>query len=65
VGGADIETRINEYLTGIPDWTKEAWDRPELQGVIFETDDQGRALSIERIRRETVKPEISDRDVEV
>ena len=50
VGGNDIDTRIREYRTGIPDWTKEAWDKCELQGVIIEADDRGRALSIERIR---------------
>jgi metallophosphoesterase (TIGR00282 family) len=50
VGGADTEERIREYLTGIPNWTKEAWNRPELQGVCIELDQQGRALSIERIR---------------
>jgi metallophosphoesterase (TIGR00282 family) len=50
VGGTEIESRIREYLTGIPEWTKEAWAKPELQGVFIETDAQGRALSIERIR---------------
>ena len=50
VGGNDIAVRIREYRTGIPDWTKEAWDKCELQGVIIEADGQGRALSIERIR---------------
>jgi len=50
VGGTDTATRIREYLTGIPDWTKEAWDKCELQGVLIEADDQGRALSIQRVR---------------
>jgi metallophosphoesterase (TIGR00282 family) len=50
VGGNDIASRIREYRTGIPDWTREAWEKCELQGVIIETDKQGRALSIERIR---------------
>jgi metallophosphoesterase (TIGR00282 family) len=50
VGGADAAERIQEYLSGIPNWTKEAWGRPELQGVCIELDRQGRALSIERIR---------------
>jgi metallophosphoesterase (TIGR00282 family) len=50
VGGCDINSRIREYLTGIPDWTREAWDEPELQGVFFELDKNGRALSIERVR---------------
>ncbi|MCL1993168.1 MAG: YmdB family metallophosphoesterase [Spirochaetes bacterium] len=50
VGGCEIESRINEYKSGIPDWTKDAWERPELQGVYLELDDSGKALSIERLR---------------
>jgi calcineurin-like phosphoesterase len=50
VGGADIESRIREYLTGIPEWTIDAWEKPEFQGVFFEADDEGRALSIKRIK---------------
>jgi calcineurin-like phosphoesterase len=57
VGGTEIESRIREYVTGIPDWTKDAWAKPELQGVLIELDSrpgpsQGKALSIERIRME-------------
>jgi metallophosphoesterase (TIGR00282 family) len=50
VGGNNIASRIREYRTGIPDWTKEAWDKCEVQGVIIEADDKGKAQSIERIR---------------
>ncbi|MDR0554291.1 MAG: YmdB family metallophosphoesterase [Treponema sp.] len=50
VGGADTESRIQEYLTGIPDWTKDAWDMPEIQGVLIDINREGKALSIERIR---------------
>ena len=50
VGGCERELRIGEYLSGIPDWTREAWENPELQGVFIETDENGKALSIERIR---------------
>ena len=50
VGGCETASRIKEYLTGIPDWTKEAWDALELQGVYLELDRKGRALSIERVR---------------
>jgi metallophosphoesterase (TIGR00282 family) len=52
VGGTEIKSRIQEYLTGIPDWTKEASVKPELQGVLLEIDPAGKALSIERIRLE-------------
>ncbi|MDR2054224.1 MAG: YmdB family metallophosphoesterase [Treponema sp.] len=51
VGGAEIESRIREYLTGIPDWTREAWENPEIQGVLLDIDANGRSLSISRIKR--------------
>jgi metallophosphoesterase (TIGR00282 family) len=50
VGGCDINSRITEYLTGIPNWTKEAWEKPELQGVYLDIDKDGKTRSIERIR---------------
>jgi metallophosphoesterase (TIGR00282 family) len=50
VGGADINERIQEYLTGIPNWTKEAWDQPEIQGVCLDIDNQGKSSHIERIQ---------------
>jgi calcineurin-like phosphoesterase len=50
VGGCNRDSRIKEYLSGIPDWTKEAWEKPELQGVFIEITESGRALSIERLR---------------
>ena len=49
VGGCCIESSINEYISGIPDWTKDAWDKPELQGLLLELGDKGKALSIKRI----------------
>jgi calcineurin-like phosphoesterase len=57
VGGTEIESRIKEYLSGIPDWTKDAWAKPEFQGVLIELESrpgpsQGKALSIQRIRLE-------------
>ena len=50
VGGADIAARIQEYLTGIPNWTKETWAKPELQGVIIDLAEDGTARAIERVR---------------
>ncbi|GHV84560.1 metallophosphoesterase [Spirochaetia bacterium] len=50
VGGTDSSIRIREYLTGIPEWKGETWDKCELQGVLIESDSQGKARSIERIR---------------
>ncbi|MCL2066753.1 MAG: YmdB family metallophosphoesterase [Treponema sp.] len=50
VGGCETASRIQEYLTGIPDWTKDAWTAPELQGVYLQLGDDGKALSIKRLR---------------
>jgi len=56
VGGSEINSRIKEYITGIPDWTKEAWDQPELQGVYIDIGKDGKALSIERVRIPVAAP---------
>ncbi|GMO24178.1 MAG: TIGR00282 family metallophosphoesterase [Termitinemataceae bacterium] len=50
VGGCDTASRIKEYLSGIPDWTRPAWDNCELQGVSLELNEDGSAASIERFR---------------
>jgi metallophosphoesterase (TIGR00282 family) len=50
VGGCDAASRIQEYLTGIPDWTKESWAEPELQGVYLNIGGDGKARSIKRLR---------------
>jgi metallophosphoesterase (TIGR00282 family) len=50
VGGCDSASRIQEYLSGIPEWTKDAWDAPELQGVYIDISGDGKARSIARIR---------------
>ena len=50
VGGCETASRIQEYLSGIPEWTKEAWDKPELQGVYINIAADGKAKSIERIK---------------
>jgi metallophosphoesterase (TIGR00282 family) len=50
VGGTDIESRITEYRSGIPDWTRDAWARPELQGIVVDIADDGKASAIRRIR---------------
>jgi calcineurin-like phosphoesterase len=52
VGGCESASRIQEYLSGIPDWTKDAWEKPELQGVLIDIGKDGRAVSIERVRVE-------------
>lgn len=50
VGGLDAETRIGEYLSGVPAWPRDAVDAPELQGCVVEIGSDGKAISIEAIR---------------
>lgn len=50
VGGTEIFSRIQEYQTGVPDWSREAWDRLQLQGVILDITTEGKAERIEPIR---------------
>jgi metallophosphoesterase (TIGR00282 family) len=56
VGGCAIDERIQEYLTGIPDWTREAWEQPEIQGVCLDIDSRGKSVSIERIQWPVPEP---------
>ena len=58
IWGCDRDSRIKEYLSGIPDWTMEAWEKPELQGLFFEITENGRALSVERIRVSAPAPPV-------
>ncbi|MCX7023752.1 MAG: TIGR00282 family metallophosphoesterase [Spirochaetes bacterium] len=51
VGGMDAAARIREYLTGVPEWARDAVEGIELQGCLVETDDDGHAVSIETIRK--------------
>ncbi|MDR3199989.1 MAG: YmdB family metallophosphoesterase [Spirochaetales bacterium] len=51
VGGLDKEIEIRKFLTQIPERSKDAWDNLELQGVIFDINEDGRAAGIETLRR--------------
>jgi len=50
VGGHEIAPRVGEYLSCIPDWTRDAWGSPALRGVLVDIGDDGRATSIESVR---------------
>jgi metallophosphoesterase (TIGR00282 family) len=60
VGGLDAETRIREYRSGIPDWSKDAWAGIELQAYLLDIDDKGVTTGFERVRVPVEAP----RDVE-
>lgn len=47
VGGCEVAGKIAEYRTGIPDWTREAWENPVFQGVLLDLDESGSCKSIE------------------
>jgi len=62
VGGCEIASRVKEYLSGIPDWTRDAWDKPALQGVYIDIGADGKARSIERVRAEVAAPDRMEKD---
>ncbi len=55
VGGLDPVIEIRKLTTLVHEYSKEAWAKLELQGVIIEIDDSGKAKSITRLR-ETCPP---------
>ncbi|MDC7233391.1 MAG: TIGR00282 family metallophosphoesterase [Spirochaetales bacterium] len=50
VGGLESETEINKFIYQIPERSQDAWDQLELQGVLLDLDDKGKARSIETLR---------------
>jgi metallophosphoesterase (TIGR00282 family) len=64
VGGCEIASRIQEYLSGIPNWTKDAWDQPALQGVYIDIGADGKARSIERINIAVTAPQQDEKAAE-
>lgn len=50
VGGLDPEIEIRKLTSLIHEYSKEAWGKLEMQGVVIEIGDDGKALSIARIR---------------
>jgi metallophosphoesterase (TIGR00282 family) len=50
IGGMAAAGKIREFRSGIPEWSKEALIKPEMQGVIIDVNDDGKSKSIERIK---------------
>jgi len=50
VGGCNVKSRIEEYLTGIPDWTRPAETSPEIQGVLLDIDSNGRTVAAKALK---------------
>lgn len=57
VAGTDADSKIKEYLSRIPDWSKDAWQRPELQGIIIDINDEGKSTAIRRVKIDCEQPE--------
>ncbi|MDR2841727.1 MAG: YmdB family metallophosphoesterase [Spirochaetaceae bacterium] len=62
VCGTEIKSVISSFISGIPEWLKEAWDGLELQGVLIDIDNDGKAVSIARIRRSVGRDELGIRN---
>ena len=56
VGGLDPEIEIRKLTTLIHEYSKEAWGTLEMQGVVIEIADDGKATSIARIRESCASP---------
>ncbi len=50
VGGLDPEIEIRKFLTQIHEQSRVTWKDLELQGIVVETNDYGKAVSIEVVR---------------
>ena len=50
VAGTDALRKIRGYISGIPEWSGDAWDDPALQGVFFELNESGKTSCIRSIR---------------
>jgi len=56
VAGLDATIEIRKLTTLVHEYSKEAWARLELQGVIIDVDDAGKATSIMRLRETCQAP---------
>ena len=65
VAGLDPEIEIRKLTTLVHEYSKEAWAMLELQGVIIEIGDDGKAASIERIREPCKAPPPAAKDDDV
>jgi len=62
VGGTDPAVKIKEYLTRIPDWSRDSWAKPVLQGVVIDLDKNGTTTAIRRISMECGEPDKKPED---
>ena len=60
VGGLDPVIEIEKFTTQVPERSRDAWKKLELQGAVLEIGDNGRAESIRRIRIATEAPDAGE-----
>ena len=60
VSGLDPGPELRKFLTQVPERSTDTWVSLELQGVVVDTDDDGKAVSIETLQRKC-KEKASDR----
>jgi len=56
VAGLDPEIEIRKLTTLVHEYSKEAWGMLEMQGVVVEIGDDGKAISMERFRETCAAP---------
>ncbi len=57
IGGLEPGTELEHYLTQVPLRSKETWEGLEIQGVVVELEEDGRARDIQTIRRSVEAPD--------
>jgi len=57
VGGVESNGKIREYLSGIPEWSRDSWQRPVLQGLVIDLNADGTAESIRPVNVPCEVPE--------
>lgn len=57
VGGVETSGKIREYLSGLPEWSRDAWERPVLQALVLDLNSDGTAASIRPVSVPCAVPE--------
>lgn len=52
IGGMEVKTELEKILTQVPLRSKDAWEKLQIQGLFVETNNEGKAIKIERIRED-------------
>jgi 2',3'-cyclic-nucleotide 2'-phosphodiesterase len=65
VAGLDPEIEIRKLVSLVHEYSKEAWAQLEMQGVVLEVGDDGKAVSIERLRAPCAAPPPAAKEADV